>query len=325
MLYCIRAGDKTGVNTLIQRGNSMDKKKIIDKINTLRKEKNAIILAHNYQIPEVQDIADIVGDSLALSRAAAKTNCEMIVFCGVHFMAESAKILSPDKKVLLPVYDAGCPMADMITAEELRSYKSKHSDTKIVCYVNSSAEVKAESDICCTSSNALKIVQSIDADKVLFVPDKNLGGYIRDRVKDKTVDLWPGFCITHQRAVAQDVLSAKDAHPDAEVLVHPECSSKIVDLAHFVGSTSQIIEYANKSESKSFLIGTEMGVLHKLRQDNPDKNFYMISQSLVCYNIKKTSLEDVLSALQDEKHQITVDENIRIRALKSLDDMLKLS
>lgn len=325
MLYCIHASDKTDVNTLIQRGNDMDKNKIIDEINTLKKEKNAIVLAHNYQIPEVQDIADIVGDSLALSRAAAKTDCEMIVFCGVHFMAESAKILSPDKIVLLPVKDAGCPMADMITAEDLRNYKSKHPDTKIVCYVNSSAEVKAESDICCTSSNALKIVQSIDTDRILFVPDKNLGGYIRDRVKDKIIDLWPGFCITHQRTRTEDAVKAKKAHPDAEVLVHPECSSEIVSLADFVGSTSQIIEYANKSKSKSFLIGTEMGVLHKLRQDNPDKNFYMISPSLVCYNMKKTSLEDVLSALQYEKHQITVDENIRGKALKSLDDMLKFS
>ncbi|WP_427339347.1 quinolinate synthase NadA [Caloranaerobacter sp. DY30410] len=302
----------------------MDKQRIIDEIIKLKREKDAIILAHNYQIPEIQEIADVVGDSLALSKAASNVDNKIIVFCGVHFMAESAKILSPDKKVLLPAKDAGCPMADMVTAEKLREYKEKNPDTYVVCYVNSSAAVKAESDICCTSSNALKVVSSIEAEKILFVPDRNLGNYIKSKVKDKQIDLWPGFCITHHRVKEIEVVKAKEAHPDALVLVHPECNEDVVKMADFVGSTSQIIDFATKSSSKKFIIGTEMGILHQLRKNNPDKKFYLLSPGLICSNMKKTGLNDVLNALKYEKFEITVPEDIRVKALTSLQRMMDI-
>lgn len=303
----------------------MNNQHIIDEINRLKKEKNAIILAHNYQIPEVQEVADIVGDSLALSRAAAVVDNDIIVFCGVHFMAETAKILSPNKKVLLPAKDAGCPMADMITAEKLREYKKNNPDTTVVCYVNSSAEVKSECDICCTSSNALKIVESIESKKILFAPDKNLGNYIKNRVKDKEVELWPGFCITHHRVKGSEVDKVKELHPDALVLAHPECNDDVVKKADFVGSTSQIIEYAKNSDHDKFIIGTEMGIMHKLKKDNPNKKFYLLSPGLLCFNMKKTNLEDVLNALKYEQHEIDVDKEIREKALNSLNRMLELS
>lgn len=303
----------------------MEQKQMIQEINRLKKEKDAIILAHNYQIPEVQQIADIVGDSLALSKAAQEVDNNLIVFCGVHFMAESAKILSPHKKVLLPAIDAGCPMADMVTAEDLRDYKAKNPDTTIVCYVNSSAEVKAECDICCTSSNALKIIESIDSKKILFAPDQNLGNYIKNKVKDKEIELWAGFCITHHRVKGHEVERVKEVHPDAEVLVHPECNDEVVQRADFVGSTSEIISYATNSDKSKFIIGTEMGVLYKLEKDNPNKKFYLLSTGLICANMKKTTLKDVYEALKNEQHEIHVQEDIRIRALKSLDRMLELS
>ncbi|WP_277352309.1 quinolinate synthase NadA [Caloranaerobacter azorensis] len=314
---------KTDAN-IIEGVIYMDKQKIIDEIIKLKREKDAIILAHNYQIPEVQEIADVVGDSLALSRAASNVDNKMIVFCGVHFMAESAKILSPDKKVLLPAKDAGCPMADMVTAEKLREYKEKNPDTYIVCYVNSSAAVKAECDICCTSSNALKVVSSVDAEKILFVPDRNLGNYVKNKVKDKQIDLWPGFCITHHRVKESEVIKAKEAHPDALVLVHPECNENVVKMADFVGSTSQIIEFATKSSSKKFIIGTEMGILHQLRKLNPDKRFYLLSPGFICANMKKTGLNDVLNALKYERFEITVPEDIRAKALISLQRMMDI-
>ncbi|QXM07066.1 quinolinate synthase NadA [Crassaminicella indica] len=303
----------------------MNEKDMIQEIQNLKKEKNAVILAHNYQIPEVQDIADIVGDSLKLSQEASKTDAEVIVFAGVHFMAESAKILSPDKRVLLPVYDAGCPMADMVDAKALRMFKDKYPDIPIVCYVNSSAEVKAESDICCTSSNALKIVKSIKADKVLFVPDQNLGSYIKEQVPEKEIILWEGYCITHHRVSGTEVEAAKKNHPDALILVHPECNEEVVKLADFVGSTAQIIDFAKRTEHESFIIGTEMGVLHQLRKDNPDKKFYLISPALTCYNMKKTSLEDIYNALKHDQYEINVEEEISKRALVSLERMLKIS
>ncbi|QZY55009.1 quinolinate synthase NadA [Crassaminicella profunda] len=303
----------------------MNEKEMIQEIQCLKKEKNAVILAHNYQIPEVQDIADIVGDSLKLSQEAAKTDADVIVFAGVRFMAESAKILSPDKKVLLPVYDAGCPMADMVDAESLRIFKKEYPDVPIVCYVNSSAEVKAESDICCTSSNALKIVKSIKKDKILFVPDQNLGSYIKEQVPEKEIILWEGYCITHHRVRSIEVNAAKNNHPNALVLVHPECSKAVVEKADFVGSTAQIIDYAKKSENKSFIIGTEMGILHQLRKDNPDKKFYLISPALTCYNMKKTSLEDIYNALKFDQYEIKVEKDLRQRSLVSLERMLKIS
>lgn len=299
--------------------------KIIQEIKRLKKEKNAIILAHNYQIPEIQDIADLVGDSLRLSQEAANTDAEIIVFCGVHFMAESAKILSPNKKVLLPAIDAGCPMADMVTAEKLRAYKKENPDAKIVVYVNSSAEVKAESDICCTSSNALKVVESIDSNQILFAPDKNLGNYINSQLKNKQMDLWNGYCITHERVSEAEIQMVKNAKNGVQIVVHPECNPAVVKHADFVGSTSQILEYVRKSDDKEFIIGTEMGILHTLRGENLYKKFTLLSPALICYNMKKTSLEDVLYVLQTEENEIVVNEKIREKAFNSLNSMLEVS
>ncbi|TCO71018.1 quinolinate synthase NadA [Marinisporobacter balticus] len=303
----------------------MNENEMIQEIERLKKEKNAVILAHNYQIPEIQEIADIVGDSLKLSQEATKTDADIIVFSGVHFMAESAKILSPHKKVLLPAYDAGCPMADMVDGDKLKIFKQEYPDIPIVCYVNSSAEVKAESDICCTSSNAVKIVKSMKEDKLLFVPDQNLGSYIQKQIPEKEIILWEGFCITHHRVKSIEVNVAKKKHPDALVLVHPECNEAVVSKADFVGSTSEIIDYANRSENKTFIIGTEMGVLHKLRKENPDKKFYLLSPGLTCYNMKKTTLENIYKALVFEQYEIKVEEEIRNKALHSLTRMLELS
>lgn len=297
---------------------------LIDEIIRLKKERNAIILAHNYQMPEVQDIADVVGDSYALSQHAASTNSDVIVFCGVHFMAESAKILSPNKTVLLPVKDAGCPMADMVTAPRLREMKAKYPDAAVVCYVNSSAEVKAESDICCTSSNALKVVQSIKNKQIIFVPDENLGSYVASKVKDKEFILWKGFCITHKRVKAEEVQKIRELHPNAKILMHPECEPEVQKLADFLGSTSEIIKHAGEIPERDIIIGTEEGVLHILRKQNPHKNFYLLSTGLICTNMKKTRLDDVHNALLNMQHEIHVDEDIRLRALRTLEDMLKI-
>ncbi len=250
---------------------------MIEEIKRLKEEKNAIILAHNYQIPEVQDIADVVGDSLKLSQVAANTEHDMIIFCGVHFMAESAKILSPNKRVILPVIDAGCPMADMVTGEDLKAFKASNPDIPIVTYVNSSADVKAHSDICCTSSNAVAVVKSLNAEKILFAPDKNLGHYVQKWVPETEIIRWEGFCITHERVKPEELLASRAARPHAPILVHPECNPKVVERADFVGSTAQIIEHVKNSSEKSFIIGTEMGILHALRKENPDKDFRILS------------------------------------------------
>lgn len=303
----------------------MEINSMVQEIKKLKREKNAVILAHNYQIPEIQDIADIVGDSLKLSEEAAKTDADIIVFCGVHFMAESAKILSPQKKVLLPAIDAGCPMADMITGEKLRAYKEENPGTTVVCYVNSSAEVKAECDVCCTSSNAMKIVESLDSDKILFAPDKNLGSYINSKLKDKQMDLWKGFCITHERVREEEIKMIKEKKAGVQVVVHPECNPLVVQHADFVGSTSQILEYVRNSDDKEFIIGTEMGILHTLRKENLYKKFTLLSPALICYNMKKTSLEDVLHVLKTEENEIVVEEEIRQKAFHSLNRMLELS
>jgi len=303
----------------------MEINSIVSEIKRLKKEKNAVILAHNYQIPEIQDIADIVGDSLKLSQEAANTDADIIVFCGVHFMAESAKILSPEKKILLPAIDAGCPMADMITGEKLREYKEKNPKAVVVCYVNTSAEVKAECDVCCTSSNALKIVESLDAEQILFAPDKNLGSYINDQLKDKQMELWNGFCITHERVREEEILLIKNKKAGVQIVVHPECNPLVAKHADFVGSTSQILEYVRNSDDKEFIIGTEMGILHTLRKENLYKKFTLLSPGLICYNMKKTSLEDVYHVLKTEENEITVEESIRQKAFTSLNRMLELS
>lgn len=300
-------------------------KNIVDEIMELKKERDAIILAHNYQIPEIQDIADVVGDSLKLSQVGKESEQRTIVLSGVRFMAESAKILSPEKTVLLPASDAGCPMADMIDIDKLRAFKTENPGVPVMCYVNSSADVKAESDICCTSANALKIARSLESDKILFVPDKCLGGYIAKMIPEKEFILYNGYCVTHNRIKREEVLKIRELYPESPILVHPECSSEIADMADFVGSTSQIISYAKNSDSREIIIGTEMGVMHKLQNDNPDKSFKLLSPSLICPNMKKTTLEDIRDALKYGREEIVLDEDIRVRAEKSLDDMLKLS
>lgn len=303
----------------------MKNEDIVREILELKKKKNAVVVAHNYQVDDVQEVADIIGDSLALSKYCADIQKDVIVFCGVHFMAESAKILSPDKIVLLPEIDAGCPMADMVTKEALIEEKKKYPNATVVCYINSSADVKSECDICCTSSNAVDIVRAIKSKDILFVPDQNLGSYVAKMVPEKNVILWNGYCITHHRVKIDELIRAKSLHPNAKILVHPECQPDILAAADFAGSTKQIIDYATNSSSKEFIIGTEMGVLFKLKRDNPDKIFYLLSQGLVCPNMKKTSLLSVYRSLKEMNYEINLDETIRLKAKKSLDSMLKLS
>lgn len=302
----------------------MEKKDIIKEILELKKERNAVIVAHSYQIDDIQEIADMVGDSFALSKYCASSNAETIVFCGVHFMAESAKILSPQKTVLLPERDAGCPMAEMANAEALREKKKQHPGSVVVCYINSTAEVKAESDICCTSSNALKIIRSIKEKDIIFVPDQNLGSYVAKQVPEKNIILWKGFCATHHKIKPEEVKKIKELHPDAQLLVHPECTPNVVELADYVGSTKQIIDYAAQSGKSKFIIGTEMGVLYKLKKDNPEKTFYLMAPGLVCPNMKKTSLMSLYNSLKEMKYQIELDGDIRIKAKGCLDRMLEL-
>lgn len=302
----------------------MNKKELADNIEVLKKQRNAVIVAHSYQNDDVQEIADIVGDSFALSRFCASSSYDVIVFCGVHFMAESAKLLSPDKTVLLPEKDAGCPMADMVTAEALREAKKQYPNAAVVCYINSTAEVKAECDICCTSSNALQVIRSLEQKDILFVPDCNLGSYVAKQVPEKNIILWKGFCTTHHRIRRDDVIKVRELHPDAILLVHPECRPEVVELADYVGSTKQIIDYASSSDKSKFIIGTEMGVLYKLKKDNPEKKFYLLSTGLVCPNMKKTSLQSVYEALRDMKTNIVLDETISERARVPLDRMLQI-
>lgn len=295
-----------------------------NEIYKLKREKNALIVAHNYQIDEVQEIADFVGDSFYLSKVCAERPEEVIVFCGVHFMAESAKILSPHKKVLLPEIDAGCPLADMVTAEDVENLKKKYPDYSIVCYINSPASVKAKSDVICTSSNAVKIVREFPNDKIIFLPDKNLGSFVRKQVPEKDIILWEGFCITHYKIKKEDVEKAKSAHPNALVLVHPECRPEVVELADFVGSTKQIIDFATASKEKEFIIGTEMGVLYSLKKLNPDKKFYILHPGLICPNMKKNTLQSVRDALLYERYQIEVEEEIMQGAKRALAKMLEM-
>lgn len=302
----------------------MDDLFLVNEIKRLKIERDACILAHNYQLPEVQDIADIVGDSLALSRAAAKTTNKVIVFCGVKFMAESAKILSPDKIVLIPSKYAGCPLADSITKEQLEIEKKKYPEAEVICYVNSSAEVKAVSDVSCTSSNAVKVVKNSKSNQILFVPDENLAGYVAEQVPEKEIIPWAGHCITHARITVDDVVKAKDEHPEAELLVHPEVSEEIREDADFVGSTSAIINYAKHSDKKEFIVGTEIGILHKMKKDNPEKQFYLLSPRLVCENMKMTRLVDVYNSLMNMQYEVFVPEDVRTRALGSLEKMISI-
>lgn len=300
----------------------MNKDEIIRQISELKEEKNAVLLAHNYARAEVQDIADIVGDSFALSQAAVSLDADVIVFAGVHFMAESAYILSPQKTVLLPDADAGCPMADMVTAEALRKAKEQYPNAAVVCYVNSSAAVKAESDVCCTSANAKEVVAALSQDEILFVPDKNLGHYI-STLTDKKVRLWNGFCPIHQQITESDVLTAKSKYPNALFLAHPECRAEVLELADGVFSTAGIIKYAANSNHNEFIIGTEQEMMHKLKKDSPDKSFYPVSKYAYCSNMKMATLPSILNALKTDTTKITVPEEIRAKAKKALDRMLE--
>jgi quinolinate synthase len=302
---------------------NMTQQSIKSAIKALLKERNAVLLAHNYMRDEVQEIADITGDSLALSIEAAKTDADVIVFCGVHFMAESASILAPQKTVLLPRLDAGCPMADMVTVEALRELKAALPGVPVVTYVNSSGAVKAESDICCTSANAVKVVQSLPENEIIFAPDRNLGSYVAGFTK-KRFHLWEGYCPTHERLRPEVVRELKQNNPEAPFICHPECNPAVVALADHVCSTTGMYDYCRTSSAQRFIIGTEAGILWRLKQENPEKEFILASPALVCPNMKLTSLEDVLDALQTMEPVVKVPEEIRIQAKRALDRMLAI-
>ncbi len=294
----------------------------LEKIKQLKKKRNAIILAHNYQRGDVQDVADFVGDSFGLSQKAVASGADVIVFCGVDFMAESAAVLNPEKTVLMPELSAQCPMAAMITPEALKLEKQKHPDAAVVCYVNTSAAVKAESDICCTSANAVKVVNSLDEQEIIFVPDRNLALYVAANTKKKIIP-WNGYCPTHHLILPGDILLEKEEHPDAQVIVHPECRPDVVELADKVLSTAGMLKYAAQSDALEFIIGTELGLLHRLRKENPQKKFYPATAYAVCPNMKMNTLGSIIHALEKNEHVIKVPENIRKKAKLALDRMLE--
>ncbi|MDD5600828.1 MAG: quinolinate synthase NadA [Actinomycetota bacterium] len=297
---------------------------ILNSIIRLKHEKDAIILAHNYQIGEVQDIADLTGDSFQLSVEASRTRKNIIIFCGVHFMAETAKILSPEKKVILPDINSGCPMADMISAGQLKKLKEKHPDAVVVCYVNSSARVKALSDICCTSSNAVNVVKSIPKNKkIIFIPDKYLGGYVQKQTGRELI-LWDGYCPIHATIDVNDILRLKNEHPTAEVLVHPECPPDVIDIADEVTSTGGMLKYVKKSQKKNFIIGTEIGIIHRLKKENPNKNFYSAASNAICPDMKLINLEKIFLSLEDEKYEIKLQYDIITKAKSAIDRMISI-
>lgn len=292
-------------------------------IKTLLKKKNAVLLAHNYQRDEIQEIADFQGDSLELSVKANKTDADIIVFCGVRFMAESAAIMNPDKTVILPNENAGCPMVDMITAKDIVNLKADYPDAPVVAYVNTSAECKAVSDICCTSANAVKVVNSLSARRVIMVPDKNLGSYVQ-RFTDKKIINWPGFCPPHQRTVPEDIKALKEKYPGAVFVAHPESTPETIDAADHVSSTSGMYKFVRESAAKYFIIGTERGIMYKMKKENPDKIFIPSNPGLVCPNMKKTHLDDIINSLENMENIIKIPENVRIPARKSIENMLAL-
>ena len=295
-----------------------------EKIGELKRRQNAVILAHNYQLPEVQDAADFVGDSLELSRKAAGLDADVIVFCGVHFMAETAAILSPGRTVLLPEVEAGCPMADMINGRELRAWKAQYPGLPVVCYVNTSAEVKAESDICCTSSNAVSVVNSLGVDELLFVPDKNLAAYVA-RETGKTIRAWDGYCYVHHRFTPEDIRSARRRHPGAEVWVHPECPLDVIDLADRTLSTGKMVAEARTTSCRDVVIGTEKGILYRLAKENPAVKFHPARETAICAHMKMTTLEKVLRALETDTHRVTVPPEIADRARGAIQAMLEIA
>ncbi|MCM8780253.1 MAG: quinolinate synthase NadA [Candidatus Omnitrophica bacterium] len=296
-----------------------------EKIKKLKKERRAIILAHNYQLPEVQDIADFRGDSLELSRAAANTDAKVVVFCGVHFMAETASILCPDKLVIVPDIFAGCPMANMITAEDLRKLKGQHPGAAVVAYVNTSAEVKAESDVCCTSTNAVKVVNILKEKykDIIFIPDKYLADFVSKKTGKRLIP-WDGYCPTHAKITVKDIMNKKVFHPHAKVLVHPECRPDVIALCDEALSTSGMCKYVKESKAKEFIIGTEVGIIYRLKADNPGKEFYPASEAAVCPNMKRTNQEKVLWSLEELKEEVKVSEDIRLKAIKPIEEMLRI-
>ncbi len=300
-----------------------DKQTIVDRINSLKEERNAVILVHNYCRGEVQDIADFLGDSLGLSQEAVQQDADVIVFCGVNFMAESAALLSPEKTVIIPDLDARCPMADMIDVPSLRQAKKEHPHAAVVCYVNSFAEIKAESDICCTSANAVDVVNSLDADEILFVPDKNLADYVAHHT-DKTIIPWDGYCSTHDQMLLGDVLKAKSEHPAAQVMAHPECRREVLQEVDHVFSTTGMTAYAAGTSCNEIIVATENGMLHRLRQDIPDKTFYPISEYSICPDMKMIDLEAVLRSLENMEHVVTVPDELIKGARQALDRMLTI-
>ena len=295
-----------------------------EKIAQLKAKRNAVILVHNYQLGEVQDIADFLGDSLGLSIEVAKTKADVIVFCGVHFMAETAKILSPQKKVIMPDLNAGCPMADMINVKQLRALKKKNPKAAVVCYVNSTAEIKAESDICCTSANAVNVVKSLKENEIIFVPDKYLGSFVAAKVPEKKFIFCNGYCPSHMRILAKDIEAARQKYPGAYIMVHPECRTGVVKLADEALSTSQMIRRAGEIDKGEFVIGTEVGILYTMRKKYPNKKFYPVSEKCVCPNMKLTNLEKVLFALEDMKNEIKVDKKVAANAKSAIEKMIKI-
>jgi len=301
----------------------VNREEIRDKIAKLKKEKNAVILAHNYQVGEVQDVADYIGDSLGLSQKAAQVDAKIIVFCGVHFMAETAKILSPEKTILIPDARAGCPMADMITASELREWKKNYPKSKAVCYVNTTAEVKAECDICCTSSNAVTVVNSLSADEILFAPDKNLAAYVARHTKKKIIP-WDGYCYVHRYIKARDIMDKKNLHSEAEVWVHPECLPEVIDLADKVISTGKMVQEARKTKKKEIIIGTESGIIYRMKKENPTKNFYPARDVAFCFNMKKIDLGKVLRSLENMIYKVEVPLEVSQKARGAIEKMIEI-
>jgi quinolinate synthase len=301
------------------------KKHLTRKIMDLKKEKGALIVAHNYQRDEIQELADITGDSYALARKVVEASEKVVVFCGVKFMAESAYMLSPEKTVLLPVEEAGCPLADMATVDKLKKKKEEYPEAAVVSYVNSSAAVKAESDICCTSSNAIQVVKSLKEDKVIFVPDKNLGRYVREHVPEKELIIWDGYCVVHMRLTREEVIETKKLRPNAKFIVHPECRKEVLDEADYVGSTAGMVKHVKESPEKEFIVGTELGIIYRLKRDNPDKEFYVPTDQFICANMKLTTLGWLARSLEKMVYKVTVPEDIAEKARKALQRMLDVT
>lgn len=297
---------------------------LVERIEQLKQERRAVLLVHNYQEAEVQAIADFLGDSLGLSRQAAATDAEVIVFCGVHFMAETAAILCPDKTVLIPDESAGCPMADMITAEQLRELKAQHPGVPVVAYVNTSAEVKAEADICCTSANAAKVVEALGAEEIIFVPDQYLGAWTQAHTETRFI-LWPGYCHVHRGILPEHVERLQEQRPEAVVLCHPECVPEVTELADHVMSTSGMVRFARETEAEELIVGTEVGLVEQLQRDHPEKRIHPASERAICPNMKKTTLEKVLWSLEEMQYVVTVPEDIRERALRAVKRMIEIT